>query len=133
MPPDEERTRIRDAMDRLLEGRPIRSNGALTVVCLATEASVKRHLLTHRHVDLREEFYARVKAQGWVPDSEVKLRARVAELELTLRQARDRAIAAESEVALLRRMNNVLAVDKDQIQAALEARGSEPITVLRRR
>ncbi|MET9424644.1 hypothetical protein ABZY06_28580 [Streptomyces sp. NPDC006540] len=33
----DERTRIRAAMDRLLDGRPSNSNGSLTVVALAAE------------------------------------------------------------------------------------------------
>ena len=46
---DKERRLIRDAMDRLLTGTPIRSDGKLTVKSLAAEADVKRWLLTHRH------------------------------------------------------------------------------------
>lgn len=69
-----ERDQIRAAMTRLLEGTPARSDGALTGVALAAEAEVKRHVLTHRHTDLKDEFYARVRTQGHVPDSEVKLR-----------------------------------------------------------
>ncbi len=47
-----ERKSIRAAIDRLLVGTPLRSDGALTVVSLAAEADVKRHVLTHRHTDL---------------------------------------------------------------------------------
>ncbi len=62
-----ERDLIRAAADRLLAGTPLRSDGALTVVSLATEADVKRHVLTHRHTDLKDEFYARVRAKGRSP------------------------------------------------------------------
>jgi hypothetical protein len=48
-----DRDAIRAAIDRLLAGTPLRSNGSLTIVALAGEANVKRHLLTHRHTDLR--------------------------------------------------------------------------------
>jgi len=51
MPDTDQRQQIRDAMDRLLSGKPVRSDGALTVVALAEEADLKRHLLTHRHPD----------------------------------------------------------------------------------
>ena len=44
-------------IDRLLAGTPLRSNGSLTIVALADEAGVKRHLLTHRHTDLKDELY----------------------------------------------------------------------------
>jgi hypothetical protein len=69
-----DRDAIRAAIDRLLAGTPLRSNGSLTIVALADEANVKRHLLTHRHTDLKDEFYARVRARGHVPDNERKLR-----------------------------------------------------------
>ena len=58
-----ERDQIRAAMTRLLEGTPARSDGALTVIALAAEADLKRHVLTHRHTDLKDEFYARVRAR----------------------------------------------------------------------
>ncbi|MFV5998786.1 hypothetical protein ACNPQM_42285, partial [Streptomyces sp. NPDC056231] len=38
----DERTRIREAMDRLLSGQAPASNGSLTVVALAAEAGVHR-------------------------------------------------------------------------------------------
>lgn len=49
-----ERDAIKAAAARLLVGTPVRSTGALTVVALAEEADVKRHVLTHRHTDLKE-------------------------------------------------------------------------------
>lgn len=107
----DERLLIRDAMDRLLTGQPVRSTGALTVVALAEEAGVKRHLLTHRHPDLKNEFYAKVKAQGAVPHSELVLRDQLADLQgkvETLKAERD---TARAEAATLRRMNNVLAAE----------------------
>lgn len=111
MPTSDERQRLRDAMERLLAGKPIRSNGALTIVCLAEEAGLKRHLLTHRHTDLRDEFYARVKAQGKIPDSELALRARIAELTDVVAKLRVDNRALVGQVTSLRRMNNVLAVE----------------------
>ena len=56
---DPERRLIRDAMTRLLDGDPIRSDGKLTVKSLAAEAGLKRWYLTHKHTDLRDEFYDR--------------------------------------------------------------------------
>ncbi|MCX5203921.1 hypothetical protein OG897_21000 [Streptomyces sp. NBC_00237] len=55
------------AMDRLLAGTPLRSTGRLSVSQLAVEADVKRWQLTHQHLDLKELFQARVKAQGSTP------------------------------------------------------------------
>jgi hypothetical protein len=42
-----ERAEIEAAMGRLLEGIPLRSDGKLTIVALATEAGLKRHVLAH--------------------------------------------------------------------------------------
>jgi hypothetical protein len=49
--PKDERDEIEAAMNRLLDGTPLRSGGKLTVVSLAAEASVKRapaHPQAHR-------------------------------------------------------------------------------------
>jgi hypothetical protein len=86
MTTDPTRNHIHAAMDRLLAGTPLRSDGALTVVALAAEAGIKRHILTHRHTDLKEEFYARVRAQNRIPNSEKRLRD---ELEATQRRLAD--------------------------------------------
>lgn len=107
----DERRLIRDAMDRLLTGQPIRSTGALTVVALAEEAGVKRHLLTHRHPDLKDEFYAKVKAQGATPQNELDLRATITQLKAKLAALKAERDGARAEAATLRRMNNVLTAE----------------------
>ncbi|MFZ4161524.1 hypothetical protein ACOZDE_24345 [Streptomyces griseoincarnatus] len=73
-PAADERDRIRAAMDRILGGIPQRSNGALTIVALAMEADVPRNALTQRHLDLKNDFYEKVRARGEMPDSEKRLR-----------------------------------------------------------
>ncbi len=60
--PHATRAAIIAAMDRLLAGIPLRATGRLSVSQLAIEAGVKRWQLTHRHLDLKEQFQARVKA-----------------------------------------------------------------------
>ncbi|WOT40706.1 hypothetical protein [Streptomyces coeruleorubidus] len=70
----DERARIRGAMNRILTGRPEHSNGALTIVALALEAGVPRNALTQRHLDLKSEFYAKVKERGQPTDAETRLR-----------------------------------------------------------
>ena len=57
---DDVRRAIRDAMDRLIAGEPLHSDGKLTIKSLAEEAQTKRWLLTHRHTDLQAEFRARI-------------------------------------------------------------------------
>lgn len=129
MPTDDERQRLRDAMDRLLAGAPIRSDGALTVVSLAAEAGLKRHLLTHRHTDLKDEFYAKVRSQGRVPKSELDLRDRVGELEVKLGELRTVRDGLLAQCAVLRRINNVLALE-NQLQRDMLA-AHPPATPIR--
>ncbi|WP_206062248.1 hypothetical protein [Nonomuraea basaltis] len=83
---DDERTRIREAMDRLLAGRPIAPDGSLTVKALAAEASVHRMALQKRHADLKNHFYERVRKEtAQVPESERKLRETVIQLKTTIK------------------------------------------------
>ncbi|WP_406230532.1 hypothetical protein [Nocardia sp. NBC_01009] len=85
----DEQTRIRAAIERLLTGRPERSDGSLTVVALAIEAEVHRMALQKRHADLKEEFYARVRAETHQPpEVEKRLRGEVAQLKKALKQSR---------------------------------------------
>jgi hypothetical protein len=78
---DAERAAIAAAMQRLLDGTPKRSTGALSILQLATEAGVKRWVLTHKHTDLADEFRSRVEASGAIPAaySNLEQRARKAE------------------------------------------------------
>jgi hypothetical protein len=106
-----DRDAITAAIDRLLAGTPLRSNGSLTIVALADEANVKRHLLTHRQTDPKDEFYARVRARGRVPDNERKLRE-----DLTTALDRIKELVAENnklqeETDTLARIINVLEVE----------------------
>ncbi|MET7774136.1 hypothetical protein [Nocardia sp. NPDC005366] len=59
---DPARKKIIAAMDRLLDGTPLRSSGRLSISQLAIEADLGRWRLTHQHLDLKEQFQARVKA-----------------------------------------------------------------------
>jgi uncharacterized protein (DUF3084 family) len=74
-------------MARILAGTPQRSNGALTIVALATEAGVPRNALTQRHLDLKNEFYDKVRARGELPDSEKRLRRQLAKADELRAQA----------------------------------------------
>jgi hypothetical protein len=80
----DERGQFEAAMDRLLAGTLLRSGGELTIVSLAIEAGVKRHVLTHKHTDLKDRFYARARAQDSVPASEAALREQIADLRSKL-------------------------------------------------
>ncbi|MFJ9968944.1 hypothetical protein [Streptomyces avermitilis] len=84
----DERDRIRAAMERILQGTPQHSNGALTIVALSEEAGVPRNALTQRHPDLKNDFYMQVKARGQIPDSEIRLAQGGRQVEGTPRQGR---------------------------------------------
>ncbi|MBY8889420.1 hypothetical protein K7472_31935 [Streptomyces sp. PTM05] len=85
----DERTRIREATDRLLTGKATASNGSLTVVALAAEAGVHRMALLKRHVDLKNEFYERVRNETQqTPEAEKRLKATVTKLKQTIANQR---------------------------------------------
>jgi len=126
---DNERKDIRAAMDRLLAGTPLRSDGALTVLALAAEADVKRHVLTHRHTDLKDEFYAKVRARGHVPDSERKLRAELREARERLATAAQEIKRLQGEVDMFARVVNVLEVENAQFRSQQD-RGRASVVAL---
>lgn len=111
----DERDQIRAAADRLLAGIPQRSNGALTIVSLAEEAGVKRHVLTHRHTDLKDEFNARVRAQGHTPESERKLRERLEKAEARLEALREENIELKVTNEGYARVVNLLTLENAEL------------------
>ncbi|MER6189614.1 hypothetical protein [Streptomyces cyaneofuscatus] len=127
---DKERENIRAAMDRLLAGTPLRSDGALTVLALAAEADVKRHVLTHRHTDLKDEFYAKVRAQGHVPESERKLREELKKTKARLAELVEENKQQRAEIELFARVVNVLTVENDQLSTK-QGRNWSPVVALR--
>lgn len=103
-PHQDERTRIREAMDRLLAGQATISNGSLTAAALAAEAGVHRMALYKRHADLKNEFNERVRTETQqVPEPEQRLRKTVTKLKETLANK-------EAELKELRHMVTNLAL-----------------------
>jgi chromosome segregation ATPase len=121
----DERAQIEAAMGRLLDGVPLRSDGKLTIVSLAIEAGLKRHVLTHKHTDLRDRFYAKVKAQNAVPASETALREQNAALRRQLEDLRTERDEYKQAVGALARTLNLLTAENDDLH--------RQITQLRRR
>ncbi|MGP9604818.1 hypothetical protein ACT3SY_18630 [Brachybacterium sp. AOP42-E1-35] len=109
-----ERRAIREAMTRLLEGQPVRSEGKLTIKSLAEEAGLKRWILTHRHTDLQDEFRSRVSRRGIDPGPVRVLKERLRNLEEENQRFRAELREAKATTAMLERQ---IAVD------ALETRG----------
>ncbi|TGA95194.1 hypothetical protein E2651_34850 [Streptomyces sp. MZ04] len=48
---------------------------------MAAEAGVPRNALTQRHLDLKNDFYARVRTRGGTPDRELRLRKQIVQLK----------------------------------------------------
>ncbi len=119
-PPIEEdpiRLDIRAAMSRLLSGIPTQSDGKLTVKSLALEAGVKRHLLTHKHTDLKDEFYGRVAAQNGETPEVARLRTELDRLRVTHDRTKSELADAELRVKALLREVHLLTVENAQLSA----------------
>ena len=118
----DERIQIEAAMDRPLAGALLRSDGTLTVVSLAIEAGVKRHVLTHRHTDLKDRFYARVKAQNAVPASETALREQIIDLRRKVAGMRAERDEYKQAADALARALNVLTAENDALRCQVSRR-----------
>ncbi|MEU6230925.1 hypothetical protein [Streptomyces sp. NPDC047042] len=128
-PAPDERDRIRAAMDRILQGTPQHSNGALTIVALAQEAGVPRNALTQRHPDLKNDFYAQVRARRQTPDSEIRLRQQIVKLtELRVKDTKELS-QLRTDVEHLVRAVNQLTVENRQLRGAL-SQATSPVRVL---
>ncbi|GAA2524192.1 hypothetical protein [Streptomyces longisporus] len=115
----DERDRIRAAMDRILSGHPKRSNGALTVVALAIEADVPRNALTQRHLDLKNEFYTKVKERGQPTDAETRLRKQVVRLKELREKDKAELERLRADVEGLVRIVNELTLENLQLRERL--------------
>lgn len=107
--PIDERTRILEAMERLLAGQPVASNGSLTTAALAAEAGVHRMALYKRHADLNNEFNERIRTEKkQIPESEVRLRRKITKLKETLASQTDEIEDLRRQVIHLTLANTVL-------------------------
>ncbi|MFC9652084.1 hypothetical protein [Streptomyces sp. NPDC056937] len=110
----DERARIREAMDRILTGQALASNGSLTVVALAAEADVHRMALLKRHADLKNEFYERVRTEiHQVPEAEKRLRDTVTKLKKTIANQRAEIEELRQQVTRLTLASAVLTQQDD--------------------
>ncbi|UQA91227.1 hypothetical protein [Streptomyces halobius] len=80
-------TKLREAMQRLLAGEPIRTNGALTKENLAREAGVS-HATIHRAEDILAEWDAKVPRQILRTPGEVRRDEDIDTLRRQLREAK---------------------------------------------
>jgi len=117
----DERDRIRAAMDRILAGTPEHSNGALTIVALAQEAQLPRNALTQRHLDLKSEFYDKVRARGQMPDSEKRLRQQIVKFKELRENDKAEIAQLQADREGLIRVVHQLTVENRQLRTALTA------------
>ena len=120
----DERARIGAAMDRILAGTPERSDGALTVVALATEAGVPRTALTQRHTDLKDEFYQRIRDRRADNGDEARLRATIAKLRQTIAGKNRELAQLRADVPALVRAANQLTLELQQARDEIAALGN---------
>ncbi|MFZ2527381.1 MAG: hypothetical protein WAX14_06965 [Rhodococcus sp. (in: high G+C Gram-positive bacteria)] len=112
---DDVRRAIRDAMDRLIAGEPLHSDGKLTIKSLAEEAQTKRWLLTHRHTDLQAEFRARI-ANIDAPAALVVLRDERDDAQRRIVELTADVTALQETVHQLERIIQMLALENDQLR-----------------
>jgi septal ring factor EnvC (AmiA/AmiB activator) len=128
----DERARIRKAMERIFDGTPHNSTGALTIVALAQEAGVPRNALTQRHTDLRNEFYERVKERGATPDVEVRLREQIAKLKKTVADKDKELTRLRSDVPALVRVINQITAENAELRETLKMQPANVVPLSRR-
>lgn len=108
---------IRDAMDRLIAGKPLHSDGKLTVKSLAEEAGVKRWLLTHRHTDLQDEFRTRTASTNPEPPILLALRQEKTDAQKRVKELTAEVTALTTTIHRLERIIQVLALENQQLRS----------------
>ena len=112
-----QRQQIRDAMDRLIAGTALHSDGKLTIKSLAEEAQVKRWVLTHRHTDLQDEFRARIAdTTGEQPPALRKLRDAHEEATEKIQELRAELAGLKATLRQYERVVQVLALENHQLK-----------------
>lgn len=110
---------IRAAMDRLLNGEPIRSDGRLTAVALAAESGVPRSKLYGEYRYLLDEFRARAALQDNTPRALRDLQEKHAKLKKQHIGTRNKLAQSVADVKRLGRVVNVLSLENAQLKERL--------------
>jgi septal ring factor EnvC (AmiA/AmiB activator) len=124
-----ERNAITAAMERLLAD-PRLSAEDLTAVLLAKESGLKRNMLTHKHKDLRDQFYAEVKKREGISDRELRLREEIAMLKERVADLREERTNYRTASEVFARAINVLTVDNDNLRKELNKTRNAKVTRL---
>ncbi|MCV7053850.1 hypothetical protein [Mycolicibacterium gilvum] len=117
------RRAIRDAMDRLIAGKPLHSDGKLTIKSLAEEARVKRWLLTHRHTDLQDEFRARIANTAVEPPAIRAVQEEKAEAVKKVKSLTTDVTALAATIHQLERIIQVLALENQNLRSVRAVQG----------
>lgn len=104
-------------MGRLIDGKPLYSDGKLTVKSLAEEARVKRWLLTHRHVDLQDEFRARIASASTEPPVLLALRQEKVDAQKRVKELTADVTALTATIHQLERIIQVLALENQKFRS----------------
>lgn len=114
---------IRDAMDRLIDGKPLHSDGKLTVKSLAEEARVKRWHLTHRHTDLQDEFRARINSTNTEPPILLALREEKTDAQKRVKELTADVTALTATIHQLERIIQVFALENQNLRTVRAVQG----------
>ncbi|WP_234443859.1 hypothetical protein [Streptomyces sp. NRRL B-24484] len=88
----------------------------MTIVALAQEAGVPRNALTQRHLDLKNDFYAKVRDRGKIPDSEARLRRQIVKLKELRAKDAEELKGLRADVQALVQSVNQLTLEKQQLR-----------------
>lgn len=129
---DPVRRQIRDAMNRIYAGQTKHADaGGATVMDLVRESGVKRHYLTHRHVDLANEFVATIAAKrnAGIPEAEAALIREVESLKEQLTTSEHERIRWFNQsrdykriIQVLVKEREALTEERDSLRKSLAAR-----------
>jgi hypothetical protein len=118
---DAEAAAIVAAIDRLLDGTPLRSNsGKLTTTELIAESGLRRDVV-YQHPELVDRYKARAKAQNATPAVMEELADKLAAAEAELTRVRGELARERREGTLLRMAVAELSLELDQARQELES------------
>jgi hypothetical protein len=115
----DERAEIEAATDRLLDGIPLRSDGNLTIVSLAAETGVKRHVLTHEHTDLKDRFNAGSKPSTPSRPAGPRSASRTTNCAASSTTCAPNATSTSVAAVALARALNVLTAENDKLRSQI--------------
>lgn len=119
-------TDILAAMVRVLSGHPtVATPGDLTITAVVAEAQIKRHLLTHKHTELKDLFYQlRDTCNNPLIARAEKVTAEHAELKNKLAEARDETRGWKATAQTFARAIHVLTIENAELK---KSRGPTPL------